>query len=202
MKTSREDELTSDSAWYVLSDDESKEIFSREKHLTMSKTKKMKNYLKKCKSTANNFVQSKIEQNVIVAVAAELAHSNSNQPRRASDQPVPLTSWYVTDEFYMDEEPKNHVTVVQMTDAAQKIVQTTECDGIASMHLASIKLDAKVISQKKEYATAIEHEEEIGSGYGVAEAMSDEEDLLESLDTDLLDDEIGCNSTSVSFFSA
>lgn len=117
-------------------DDDRLEEFSREKHL--SKTKKVKNYLKKCKSTANNYIQK--------------SDLSTTKVRKAVEHSVPHTSWYVTDEFYSDEEAKNHVTIVQITDAAKDSVQVPECDDIASVHLASVELDAEVTSNDHDSA--------------------------------------------------
>ena len=70
-----------------INDNENSDQFNREKYL--SKTKKVKNYLKKCKSTANNYIQR--------------SDSSSGKLRKAREERVPLTSWYVTDEFYSPE---------------------------------------------------------------------------------------------------
>lgn len=99
-----------------------------------SKTKKVKNYLKKCKRSANSLIQNNNERNV------ELSSSQPNFFKRYSavEESVPHTSWYVTDEFYLDEEPKSHVTVVQMMVAAKNSVQTAECDAVAVVNSADV----------------------------------------------------------------
>lgn len=102
-----------------------------------SKTKKVKNYLKKCKSTANSFIHAKSEPN-------GTADADFRQ-RRAIEEAVPLTSWYVTDEFYLDEEPRNHVTIVQISDTAQNGVQKVEYDGVADVCTTRVERDSKVV---------------------------------------------------------
>lgn len=109
--------------------------FTRDKQL--SKTKKVKNYLKKCKSTANSFIHAKSEPN-------GAADADFRQ-RRAVEEAVPLTSWYVTDEFYLDEEPRNHVTIVQIRDHARNGVQEVEYDGVADVCAARVERDSKVV---------------------------------------------------------
>lgn len=131
----REYDVTSTNNWDVFKGNDKLEEFSREKHT--SKTKKVKNYLKKCKNTANSFIQSKAESN------AEL-ELNFKQ-RKAVEDSVPLTSWYVTDEFYVEEEPKNHVTVVQITDAAKNSIQVMEYNDFASVHSTRVELEEKFI---------------------------------------------------------
>lgn len=107
---------------------------SREKNL--SKTKKVKNYLKKCKNTANNYIQNKN--------GGGAGDSEEKPVRKAAEDSVPHTSWYVTDEFYLEEEAESHVTVVQITDEARNTTQTEECDGVASVHSANVEVDVGV----------------------------------------------------------
>ncbi|XP_065213385.1 puratrophin-1-like isoform X3 [Planococcus citri] len=121
-------EETVTDSWEPASDfindgDEKPDHFSREKYL--SKSKKVKNYLKKCKSTANNYIQR--------------SDSTSDKVRKAVEERVPHTSWYVTDEFYSEEEAENHVTMVRLTDAAKNTIQVEECDKIASVHSANVE---------------------------------------------------------------
>lgn len=88
--------------------------------------------MKKCKSTAHNYIQ-------------RTDSSSSVKVRKAVEERVPHTSWYVSDEFYSDEEAKNHVTMVQMTDAANNTVQVDECDNVASVHLANVENDCNPV---------------------------------------------------------
>lgn len=150
----------------------------------LSKTKKVKNYLRKCKSTANSFINAKSESN---------GTSDADfRQRRAVEEAVPLTSWYVTDEFYLDEEPRNHVTIVQIMDTAQDGIQKVEHDGVADVCIApQVEWDSKVIRLKVPSEEAL-----------VAPICPEEEEEVETLENFIgnmpAGNEKGCCDLSVS----
>lgn len=117
----------------------------------------MKNYLKKCKSTANSLIQQARS-----GEPREGAAEADFRQRRAVEEAMPLTSWYVTDEFYSDEEPRNHVTVVQIRDVARDgVVKRAECEGaVADVSAARVEGDATIVRLGEppgEEAESLEH---------------------------------------------
>lgn len=182
MKTVRNDDLQratdAEASWETYDDDENddkSDEFIREKHL--SKTKKMKNYLKKCKTTAENFIQQRYEQSAQIVDVPQLIL----RPRKATENSVPLTSWYVTDEFCTDEETESHVTVVQMTDAARNTIQNVEYDtiGAASIQSANVEMNSEIVILDNDRCSRVRVEEIVDTTVDIC--SSDEDTyLLES----------------------